>query len=83
MGLCGVALMFLGRPLTSVISSEAVHMAIVPKLLFICGATQIFFAIMTVVGLGFIAKDTMAMSNENKKKKEKKEKKEKKDKSIE
>ena len=49
MGLCGVALMFLGRPLTSVISSEAVHMAIVPKLLFICGATQIFFAISMVV----------------------------------
>jgi Na+-driven multidrug efflux pump len=49
MGLCGIGLMLWGRQLTSVISTEAVHLELVPKLLFICGATQIFFAISMVV----------------------------------
>lgn len=49
MGFCGIVLMLWGRELTGVISHEAVHLALVPKLLFICGATQVFFAISMVV----------------------------------
>ena len=49
MGLCGIGLMLWGQSLTQVISSEDVHLEVVPKLLFICGATQIFFAISMVV----------------------------------
>ena len=44
MGLCGIALMMYGRALTSVVSDQPIHLEIVPKLLFICGATQVFFA---------------------------------------
>ena len=49
MGLCGVGLMLWGKALTGLVSEEALHLEVVPKLLFICGATQVFFAISMVV----------------------------------
>jgi putative MATE family efflux protein len=52
MGSVGIAYMTLGKPLTAVISSEPIHQAHVPNLLFICGVTQVFFAIMMVLRQG-------------------------------
>ncbi|MDP7029874.1 MAG: MATE family efflux transporter [Phycisphaerales bacterium] len=49
MGTLGVLFMLLGTPLTELISSQPRHMALVPELLFICGTTQIFFAVSMVV----------------------------------
>ncbi|MEE3001473.1 MAG: MATE family efflux transporter [Planctomycetota bacterium] len=49
MGLCGIVLMVYGKALTAVVSDQAIHMEYVPKLLFICGATQVFFATSMVV----------------------------------
>lgn len=49
MSLVGGAFMFLGRPLTEVISDQPVHLEEVPKLLFICGLVQVFFALVMVV----------------------------------
>jgi len=44
MGAMGVLYMTQGRLLTSVISSEPVHLDEVPKTLFACGSVQVFFA---------------------------------------
>jgi putative MATE family efflux protein len=44
MGAMGIVYMTQGRLLTSVISSEPVHLEEVPKTLFACGAVQVFFA---------------------------------------
>jgi putative MATE family efflux protein len=52
MGLLGVLFMTCGRLLTSIISSEAVHMDHTPNLLFIAGTIQIFFAIAMVIRYG-------------------------------
>jgi Na+-driven multidrug efflux pump len=49
MGLLGVVFMLFGSPLTSLISSQPQHLSLVPDLLFICGITQVFFAISMVV----------------------------------
>tara|TARA_Y100000589_G_scaffold29497_2_gene24685 strand:+ start:26276 stop:27784 length:1509 start_codon:yes stop_codon:yes gene_type:complete len=48
MGLMGLVFTFFGSALTSVISDEPVYMETVPKLLIICGVTQVFFAISMV-----------------------------------
>jgi putative MATE family efflux protein len=45
MGVMGIVYMTQGRLLTSVISSEPVHLEEVPKTLFACGAVQVFFAL--------------------------------------
>ena len=52
MGGVGILYIFAGGPLTRVISTEPVHLEHVPNLLFICGLTQIFFAIMMVMRQG-------------------------------
>ena len=52
MTLLGVVFMTAGRQLTSVISTEPIHLELVPKLLFICGVVQVFFAITMVVRQG-------------------------------
>ncbi|MCH2161458.1 MAG: MATE family efflux transporter [Phycisphaerales bacterium] len=52
MGSLGVVFMAFGEPLTRVISDQAVHLEVVPMLLFICGAAQIFFAITMVLRQG-------------------------------
>jgi putative MATE family efflux protein len=44
MGVMGVMFMTFGQALTSVISSEPVHMHHVPRLLFICGTVEVLFA---------------------------------------
>ncbi|MSR19095.1 MAG: MATE family efflux transporter [Phycisphaerales bacterium] len=49
MGSLGVLLLLLGEPLTRIISREPVHLAEVPKLLMICGAIQVFFAVGIVI----------------------------------
>jgi putative MATE family efflux protein len=49
MGSLGLAMMFAGHSLTSIISDEPVHLALVPKLLFIAGVTQVGFAVMMVI----------------------------------
>lgn len=49
MSVVGGAFMFFGRQLTEVISDQPVHLAEVPKLLFICGLVQAFFAMVMVV----------------------------------
>jgi Na+-driven multidrug efflux pump len=49
MGLLGVVFMVFGSPLTAMISSQPPHLLLVPDLLFICGTTQVFFAISMVV----------------------------------
>jgi len=48
MGSIGTLMMFAGHALTAVISTEPMHLELVPKLLFIAGVTQIGFAIMMV-----------------------------------
>jgi len=52
MGLLGVVFMVGGEWLTSIVSSEPVHMENTPRLLFICGTVQVFFAITMVVRQG-------------------------------
>ena len=52
MGSLGVVFMLFGESLTRIISDQPVHLEMVPKLLFICGAAQIFFAITMVVRQG-------------------------------
>jgi len=52
MGSVGIVYITAGEQLTVVISKEPVHLAHVPKLLFICGVTQVFFAIMMVLRQG-------------------------------
>jgi putative MATE family efflux protein len=52
MTLMGVAYMTLGEPLTRIISDNPVHLAEVPRLLFICGTVQAFFALSMVIRQG-------------------------------
>lgn len=52
MGVLGLVFIFGGRLLTQVISSEPVHLARTPDLLFICGTVQVFFAITMVLRQG-------------------------------
>jgi len=49
MGSLGVVFMFFGEPLTALISDQQAHTSLVPQLLFICGTTQVFFAVSMVV----------------------------------
>jgi len=49
MGSLGVVYMFFGQPLTELISTQSKHLGLVPELLFICGITQVFFAVSMVV----------------------------------
>ncbi len=49
MGLIGIVFMIWGRELTEIISTQALHLEVVPKLLIICGATQVFFAASMVI----------------------------------
>jgi putative MATE family efflux protein len=52
MGSLGVIFMLFGESLTRIISDQPAHLETVPKLLFICGATEVFFAITMVVRQG-------------------------------
>lgn len=52
MGALGIVFMLFGTELTDVISDQPVHLEETPKLLFICGAVQIFFALNMVVRQG-------------------------------
>lgn len=52
MSVMGVGFMLFGRPLTAVISDNPVHLDEVPRLLFICGTAQAFFAITMVIRQG-------------------------------
>jgi len=52
MGSVGVVYVSAGGPLTRIISGEQVHLDHVPNLLFICGLTQVFFAITMVMRQG-------------------------------
>jgi Na+-driven multidrug efflux pump len=52
MGVFGSLFMTAGEFLTSIISTEPVHLQHVPRLLFICGTIQIFFALAMVVRQG-------------------------------
>jgi len=49
MGSLGIVFVFGGESLTSLISDQPRYMTLVPSLLFICGITQIFFAVSMVV----------------------------------
>ncbi len=49
MGSLGVVYMVFGSELTELISLQSKHVNLVPQLLFICGTTQVFFAISMVV----------------------------------
>ena len=49
MGTMGLAMIFGGSFLTSVISNEPLHLALVPRLLLIAGVTQLGFAVMMVI----------------------------------
>jgi len=49
MGLLGLVFIFGGEFLTGIISHDPVHLAETPRILFICGLIQIFFAITMVV----------------------------------
>lgn len=49
MGTMGLVMIFGGSFLTSVISNEPMHLALVPRLLFIAGVTQLGFAVMMVI----------------------------------
>ena len=44
----GVVMIFAGEFLTAIISQEPIHAELVPKLLFVAGVMQVFFAIMMV-----------------------------------
>ncbi len=52
MGLLGLVFVFFGRQLTALISTEPLHLEYTPRLLFICGTVQVFFAISMVVRQG-------------------------------
>lgn len=52
MGSLGILFMSAGHFLTSLISTEPVHLETVPQILFICGTVQIFFALAMVVRNG-------------------------------
>lgn len=52
MGLLGLVFMYGGTWLTAIVSDKPVHLEHTPKLLFICGTMQIFFAITMVVRQG-------------------------------
>lgn len=52
MGLLGIVFMAGGEALTAIISRDPVHMAETPRLLFICGIVQIFFAMTMVIRQG-------------------------------
>jgi len=52
MGSLGVVYMVFGSELTELISAQSKHLRLVPQLLFICGTTQVFFAISMVVRQG-------------------------------
>lgn len=52
MGSIGVAFMVFGEPLTLLISRDPAHVSTVPTLLMICGAVQVFFALVMVVRSG-------------------------------
>ncbi len=52
MSVLGLAFMFAGEPLTRIISDEPVHLAETPRLLFVCGLVQVFFAVSLVVRQG-------------------------------
>ena len=52
MSLMGVVFIFLGRPLTAIISSDPLHLELVPKLLMVAGFAQGFFALAMVVRNG-------------------------------
>ncbi|MBG83077.1 MAG: hypothetical protein CMJ40_00860 [Phycisphaerae bacterium] len=49
MGLIGIGFIIWGETLTSIISQNTVHLEVVPTLLVICGATQIFFAASMII----------------------------------
>ncbi len=49
MGTIGIFMMLAGHTLTSIISTEPLHLELVPKLLFIAGVTQAGFAIMMII----------------------------------
>ena len=49
MGSLGVVMMFAGDTLTAIISTEPIHLQLVPQLLFIAGVTQTGFAVMMVI----------------------------------
>ncbi len=49
MGSAGLVFMIAGETLTKIISSDAVHLEMAPKLLFICGTVQVGFAIAMVI----------------------------------
>ena len=49
MGTMGLGMIFGGTQLTSIISNDPLHLALVPKLLFIAGVTQLGFAVMMVL----------------------------------
>jgi Na+-driven multidrug efflux pump len=52
MGTLGVVFIFFGSAMTSVISDQPVHLELTPKLLVICGAVQVFFALNMVIRQG-------------------------------
>ena len=52
MGTLGIIFMVFGETLTRIISDQPSHINTLPQLLFICGATQIFFATTMVVRQG-------------------------------
>jgi Na+-driven multidrug efflux pump len=52
MGLMGIVFMVAGEPLTRLISREPIHLAETPRLLFICGIVQVFFALSMVIRNG-------------------------------
>lgn len=52
MGTLGVVFMTAGTFLTSLISTEPIHLEVVPKCLFTCGMVQLFFALAMVVRNG-------------------------------
>lgn len=52
MAFMGMVFIFLGRPLTQIISSDPLHLEIVPQLLMIAGFAQGFFALAMVVRNG-------------------------------
>ena len=49
MGTLGLVMVFAGSTLTSMISTEPMHLELAPKLLFIAGVTQAAFAVMMVI----------------------------------
>lgn len=49
MSVLGIIIMIFGRELTMIVSDHEVHLQYVPKLLIICGAAQLFFAIAMVM----------------------------------